>query len=785
MNESRPFARSPAALAAVGAVLVLLVTEAVFSRLSGEPGDFTQFLGRFHPLAVHLPIGVIVLVAAGEALSFWPKFRTRVDPAIGLALVALLASALAAFFLGQFLGRSGDFAPRALKLHRRLELFAVIGICACFGAWAFHARSESARSRLVYRLLLGFTLAVLSVGAHFGGTLTRGEAYLSRFAPGPLKPLLGGGAEKEQPKRVEAPAAEPSLFAAAVAPVLNERCVGCHGPDKTKGGLRLDSLAGILKGGEEGPVVTPGSPADSPLLALTLLPLDDDAHMPPQEKPQPTAGELALLKFWIERGANDKFLLRDAVPPSDARALLEKALAGAARSPPPAASSGTAPSPSAAPAGSHTATSTTTEPAPGAASPPASDAAPEPRDAPARPLSPDPAAPAKAPADPARQADPMPVAPDSPAASRSARAILAAACESCHGAKKQKGKLRVDSVAALLAGGKGGPALVPGKPGESELVRRIELPLSNDEHMPPDDQPQLDAGEVRTLREWVRGLATGTARVASGAPSGSRTSSGIASSTGSSTQNEPSSSAATEPETPTSADPSSAAAGPTHAAVVTDSPATAERLASLPPRIVLYPDAVGPMLVDRCGNCHAGDKPAMGLRVDSHAALMKGGLSGPALVPGKPDDSLLVQRVMLPLDDGDHMPPDDEPQMTRGEIALLRTWVEHGAALGFEANTSELAPDVRNAILRRPPKAWSTTVEEPLAAKSGGCAACALGRPSGGALGAWSLAAFLSLALVLRRGSARLSRPAGALLTCWLDLSRDGGARPARARGRY
>src|SRR5947209_18864724 len=68
------------------------------------------------------------------------------------------------------------------------------------------------------------------------------------------------------------PAAEPAapqaleFFEKRVRPVLVEHCQGCHGPDKHKGGLRLDSKAAFLKGGAGGPVVVPGQPDKSPLV---------------------------------------------------------------------------------------------------------------------------------------------------------------------------------------------------------------------------------------------------------------------------------------------------------------------------------------------------------------------------------------------------------------------------------------------------------------------------------------------------------------------------------------
>src|SRR5688500_18289187 len=53
------------------------------------------------------------------------------------------------------------------------------------------------------------------------------------------------------------------FFEKNIRPILVERCYECHGPEKQKGGLRLDSRAAVLKGGESGPSVNPGKPAES------------------------------------------------------------------------------------------------------------------------------------------------------------------------------------------------------------------------------------------------------------------------------------------------------------------------------------------------------------------------------------------------------------------------------------------------------------------------------------------------------------------------------------------
>lgn len=80
--------------------------------------------------------------------------------------------------------------------------------------------------------------------------------------------------------------------------------------------------------------------------------------------------------------------------------------------------------------------------------------------------------------------------------------ILKENCIKCHGAEKQKGKLRLDSSAAALKGGKGGPSLVPGDAAKSELYRRVALPKTDDDFMPSEGEP-LAKEKLDLLREWI------------------------------------------------------------------------------------------------------------------------------------------------------------------------------------------------------------------------------------------------------------------------------------------
>src|SRR5690349_12379925 len=78
------------------------------------------------------------------------------------------------------------------------------------------------------------------------------------------------------------------IFESRIRPILVERCVKCHGGEKVKGGLRLDSRAGWEKGGDGGPAVVPGKPGASLLLRQIRSEPGSLPSMPP-DRPLPDA----------------------------------------------------------------------------------------------------------------------------------------------------------------------------------------------------------------------------------------------------------------------------------------------------------------------------------------------------------------------------------------------------------------------------------------------------------------------------------------------------------------
>jgi hypothetical protein len=107
-----------------------------------------------------------------------------------------------------------------------------------------------------------------------------------------------------------------AFFEAKVRPVLVDRCYSCHSDRlaRPKGDLRLDTKAGVLKGGANGPVIVPGRPDDSPLIER-IAAEDDESRMPPK---QPLAPEvIADLRRWVAMGALDPRDGKGPPPPGD------------------------------------------------------------------------------------------------------------------------------------------------------------------------------------------------------------------------------------------------------------------------------------------------------------------------------------------------------------------------------------------------------------------------------------------------------------------------------------
>ena len=196
------------------------------------------------------------------------------------------------------------------------------------------------------------------------------------------------------------------------------------------------------------------------------------------------------------------------------------------------------------------------------------------------------------------------------------RPVLAGKCFECH-ARVRRGGLRLNSREDVLRGGQSGPAIVPGDPEASLIIQVVRHEIEGLEM--PQDAPALTAGEIEGLAEWIR----------------------------------------------------------------MDAPWPAEAVATvamadggLSPSARLFVDRVQPVLTQKCFSCHT-DRERGGLRLDSRERVLQGGGRGPAIVPGNPEQSLLIAAVRHERDDL-RMPRDADPLSER-EIEALVEWIRSGA----------------------------------------------------------------------------------------------------------
>ena len=101
-----------------------------------------------------------------------------------------------------------------------------------------------------------------------------------------------------------------------------------------------------------------------------------------------------------------------------------------------------------------------------------------------------------------------------------------------------------------------------------------------------------------------------------------------------------------------------------------------------PDNPAFYRIHVDPLLQRSCVSCHRPEKHKAGLRMDSYDQLMRGGDDGPAVVPGNPNKSDMIRRMLLPPSDDDSMPSDGDKPLTPEEIQTIERWIQAGAKGG-------------------------------------------------------------------------------------------------------
>jgi uncharacterized membrane protein len=247
-----------------------------------------QTVGRMHPLLLHFPIVILLIAMLLEFFRFKPEnfnnpfYRSLLQ---NLLLIGALFAAVTVI-MGLFLSKEEGYGGDTLSWHKWTG--AGIFFVASFIYWI---RNSSWYNALTAKACALFTVVGLMLTGHYGAVLTHGENFI-------LEPILAQ--RQAKPVTLE----EAVVYRDIIHPILEQKCISCHNPDKLKGELILSDPESIKKGGKSGKLYVPGNPEMSLLLQRVHLPVEDKKHMPPAGKAQLTPEEVIMLSLWVKQNSD-------------------------------------------------------------------------------------------------------------------------------------------------------------------------------------------------------------------------------------------------------------------------------------------------------------------------------------------------------------------------------------------------------------------------------------------------------------------------------------------------
>ena len=252
-----------------------------------------EFLGHFHPLLVHLPLGILLIGLVLQWMSRKNKYASLI-PAIPVILLAGSFTAFASCITGYLLSISDDYDKSLVSWHMWM------GIGVALFSLMLYAKEKNPAFAVNKKLLSIALLLMLMITGHLGGSLTHGSDYLTK----PFKDIFTTDSVTNTTIKPIANVQEAVVYTDIITPILQTKCYSCHNANKQKGGLRMDEINLLMKGGKDGKIIIPGNADESEMIKRLLLPTDNEHHMPPKEKPQPTESQINLLHWWISNNAD-------------------------------------------------------------------------------------------------------------------------------------------------------------------------------------------------------------------------------------------------------------------------------------------------------------------------------------------------------------------------------------------------------------------------------------------------------------------------------------------------
>lgn len=275
----------------IAVVFTLVFIGLLWIPFTGEiENNFVFFLGRFHPLILHLPIGALVILFFMEIIHSWRK-ELDLEAACDLLLWFSTISIFPTVLLGFFLASTGDYDDELLSVHKWLGWFTAL-ICVWLLVLRHYKSSQSTRkSSRFYKIFLSINVILLSLAGHYGGYLTHGANYLTKFMPNAMKTVLNIDTVEDEyiaiNREVDSVSEAALYYKNQINPILQNYCYECHNEKKQKGGMRLDVLDWNMISGPD---------AEKWHAALNVIHLGE---MPPEKKPQLKNHERRSLVDWL------------------------------------------------------------------------------------------------------------------------------------------------------------------------------------------------------------------------------------------------------------------------------------------------------------------------------------------------------------------------------------------------------------------------------------------------------------------------------------------------------
>jgi len=270
-----------------------------------------ELIGHFHPLLVHLPIGILLAALILQWLSYKARYAS-LKHAVPLILLWGSIAALISSITGYFLSISDDYDRSLVNWHMWMAIGVVLTSAILY------TKEINPKVEVPKKLLSFGLLGLLMATGHLGGSLTHGSDYLSK----PFFALFKSDSVANTSIKPLANVQEAFAYKDVVQPILQTKCYSCHNANKQKGRLRMDDTSFLMKGGKNGEVIDLNYPDSSEMIQRLLLPVDNEHHMPPKEKPQPTESQIALLQWWINNHADFKKKVKELDQPSKIKPML-------------------------------------------------------------------------------------------------------------------------------------------------------------------------------------------------------------------------------------------------------------------------------------------------------------------------------------------------------------------------------------------------------------------------------------------------------------------------------